>query len=61
MADICLDTRDPSPGMRAATLEELRTDFLRRRRGCLSLPIAGYVVWHLAALATSWFRLGTGT
>jgi hypothetical protein len=36
----------------AATLTELREDFLRRRKGCLSLPITGCIVWSLAAIAS---------
>jgi hypothetical protein len=34
------------------TLDELRTDFILRRKGCLSLPITGCIVWSLAALAS---------
>lgn len=34
------------------TLEQLRADFIRRRKGCLSLPITGCIVWSLAALAS---------
>jgi hypothetical protein len=34
------------------TLEEMRADFVSRRKGCLSLPITGCFVWSLAALAS---------
>ena len=34
------------------TLHELRVDFILRRKGCLSLPITGCIVWSLAALAS---------
>ena len=34
------------------TLQELRVDFILRRKGCLSLPITGCIVWSLAALAS---------
>jgi hypothetical protein len=34
------------------TLEEMRADFMLRRKGCLSLPITGCIVWSLAVLAS---------
>ncbi|MDI9240108.1 hypothetical protein QLQ15_14430 [Lysobacter sp. LF1] len=34
------------------TLQELRADFMERRKGCLSLPITGCIVWSLAAIAS---------
>lgn len=34
------------------TLHELRVDFILRRKGCLSLPMTGCIVWSLAALAS---------
>lgn len=34
------------------TLDELRADFIRRRKGCLSLPITGCIVWSLAAITS---------
>jgi len=34
------------------TLDQLRADFVRRRNGCLSLPITGAIVWSLAAVAS---------
>jgi hypothetical protein len=34
------------------TLQELRVDFILRRKGCLSLPITGCIVWSLAAIAS---------
>lgn len=40
------------------TLEEMRTDFIARRKGCLSLPIAGRVVWSLAAVASFFVPAG---
>jgi len=34
------------------TLAEMRADFLEQRKGCLSLPITGCIVWSLAAIAS---------
>jgi hypothetical protein len=34
------------------TLDDYRADFIRRRKGCLSLPITGCIVWSLAAIAS---------
>lgn len=34
------------------TLDDYRADFVRRRKGCLSLPITGCIVWSLAAIAS---------
>lgn len=36
------------------TLEEMRADFIARRKGSLSLPIAGAILYSLAALLSLW-------
>lgn len=36
------------------TLEEMRSDFIARRKGSLSLPIAGAILYSIAALLSLW-------
>lgn len=39
------------------TPEELRGDFVRRRKGCISLPITGLIVWSMAAVVSFFIPL----
>lgn len=39
------------------TLDEMRADFIARRKGSLSLPLAGAALYSLAALLSLWFPL----